>query len=333
MFNANKPADIAVVPVVDATSQRAVVTASAEVPTTVMRILNRESMTVSATATAVKVFDGPPPCVFALSKTASPAIDLTGSAAFTGKNCALHANSSATGAIQIGGSASVKADGYCAVGTVVASTPLTPQPESFCDELPDPYANLTEPQNTACDSSKPKVVNDNHSVTTLTAGVYCGGLSLKTDTVLKPGLYVIRDGALSLNAQGSITGKGVTFYLMGSGASFDINGGAKLELSAMETGPYAGLLIVQDRASNEGATSKLNGNSTTVLVGAVYAPTQNLTLNGTGTFGQGSPYMPLIANTVKITGNNTTEVEVDATKLGGVVAPLPKEASGARLVH
>jgi hypothetical protein len=332
MFNVNKPADLIATPIVEADSTRAVVSASAQVPTALMRALHIESVTVSATATAVKVFGGPPPCVFALSKTANPAIDITGSASFTGKNCALHANSSATGAIQIGGSANVKADGYCAVGTVTSTVSLKPEPESFCDELPDPYANLPVPTDFACDSSKPKVVNDNKSTTTLTKGVYCGGLSIKTDTALSPGLYIIRNGALTLNAQGSITGKGVTFYLMGSGAGFDINGGAKLELSATATGPYAGLLIVQDRASNEGATNKLNGNSNSVLIGGVYTPTQNLMLNGNGTFGQGSPYMPLIANTVKIQGNNTTVVEVDETKLN-VVAPLPKEASSARLVN
>jgi hypothetical protein len=205
----------------------AVVTASVRVPTTLTKVLNIDDVTVSVTATAVKVFNGPPACVLALSKTASPAIDMTGNLSFTGKKCALHANSSATGAMQIGGSASVKADGYCAVGTVISTASLTPKPESFCDELPDPYAGLKEPTDLACDFNK-TAVNDKKKTTTLNPGVYCGGLSLQSDTVLNPGLYVIRDGSLSMNAQGSITGTGVTFYLTGNGASFDINGGAKL---------------------------------------------------------------------------------------------------------
>jgi Flp pilus assembly protein TadG len=329
MFDANKPAGLTVIPTVDATSGRVVVTASVRVPTTLMKVLHFDDVLVSATATAVKVFNGPPACVLALSKTASPAIDMSGNVSFTGKKCALHANSSATGAVEIGGSANVKADGYCAVGTVTTTVSLTPEPESHCDELADPYhGRVKEPTDLACDFNK-KVVNDKKKTTALNPGVYCGGLSLMSDTELEPGLYVIRDGSLSMNAQGTITGTGVTFYLTGNGAGFDINGGAKLELSAMTTDPYKGLLIIQDRASNEGAMNKLNGNSGAVLTGAIYTPTQDLTLNGTGDFGQGSPHMPLVVNTVKMTGTNTATIAID--KKLDAIAPLPQLASGARL--
>ncbi|HEY8380610.1 MAG TPA: pilus assembly protein TadG-related protein [Microvirga sp.] len=325
MFNANKPDHLVANPDVEATSKEAVVKASASVPTSLMRVLNVNTMEVGVKAKAVKVFEGPPPCVFALSKDKSPAIEITGSAVFEGKNCALHANSSATGAVSITGSAKVKADGYCAVGTVTYTVSLTPQPESYCDELPDPYANLPVPENTAC----PKPALSTKSP--LKPGVYCGGLSIKDDTVFEPGLYIIKDGDLKLNAQNSLTGKGVTFYLMGN-TGFDINGGAKFELSAMDTGPYAGLAVVYDRNATVKQPNKLNGNSTTILVGGIYSPNQDLVLNGTGGFGQGSPYMPIIVSTVKISGNNTTTVEVDHTKFPGA-KPLPKLASSVRLVE
>jgi len=311
---------------VDVTAKQATVTATASVPTTLMNVLGVKRMPVSVRAVASKAFTGPPPCVFALAKSGT-GINIGGSASFLGKNCSLQANSSSAGAIDIGGSSSVKADGYCAVGTVTSKSPLSPEPESYCDEMNDPYASLTWPSNTTCDPNAKTSVGPNKNAT-LQPGVYCGGLDLQGDVTLKPGLYVIKNGALSLNSQGTISGTGVTFYLMGTGATFTINGGASLNLSAMQTGPYAGLLIVQDRYSAAGATSKINGNSNTVLMGAIYAPTQDVRLNGNGTFGQASPYMPLIANTVTITGSNTTVV--DATKTA-VVEPLPNSASGARL--
>jgi hypothetical protein len=153
-------------------------------------------------------------------------------------------------------------------------------------------------------------------------------LTLKGDVTLKPGLYVIKDGPLTLNSQGTITGTGVTFYLMGSNAGFDITAGSTLTLSAMTSGDYPGMLIVQNRTSNVGATDKLNGNSGTVLTGAIYVPTQTVRMNGTGTFGQASPFMPLIADKVIITGNATAYT--DATNIT-LPAPLPRSLTGARL--
>ena len=329
-FQANLPAGLAVTPALDLTNKQATVSASVALPTSILGVLGISSVPVSVTATAVKVFNGAPTCIFALSKNASPAIQISGSSSFTGKKCALHANSAASGAIDIGGSATVSAAGYCAVGSVLSSVPLSPSPKSNCDELDDPYAKLAAPSNTACDHSK-KSVNSG-GVTTLYPGVYCGGLDIKTDAVLQPGLYVIKDGELSINAKGSVKAEGVTFYLMGTKAGFTINGGAELVLKASDKDPYAGMLIVQDRNSNPGQMNTINGNSTSTLVGSIYLPTQDLTLNGNGTFGQNSPYMPIIANTVKITGNNTTTVEADETKLK-VTMPISKLASGARLAH
>lgn len=326
VFNANRPGPLAVDLKVEATAKQAVVTASAVVPTTLSGVLGLTGMTVGVRSVAQKTFNGPPPCVFALAKSGT-GIEISGSASFLGKNCTLQANSSSAGAIDIGGSSSVKADGYCAVGTVTSKSALTPEPEDSCDEMDDPYAGLPWPADTACDPNAKTSVGPNKTAT-LHPGVYCGGLDLKGDVTLKPGLYVIRNGSLSLNSTGTVTGDGVTFYLMGSGATFDLNGGASLSLSAMQTGPYAGLLIVQDRAAAAGATSKINGNSTTTLKGAIYAPTQNVKMNGNGTFGQASPFMPLIANTVTITGSNTTVVDATTTSL---VAPLPQSSSGVRV--
>ena len=281
-------------------------------------------------AKAVRIKEGPPPCVLTLSKTASPAIDLSGSANFVGKNCVLHANSSATGAISVGGSSTVKADGYCAVGTVVSYYALSPTPENGCVEMDDPYATLPAPTDTTCKQATTNVSVQPSQTTTLQPAVYCGGLTIKGDATFKPGLYVIKDGPLTLNSQGTVIGNGVTFYLMGNNAGFDINGGAKLELSPMTDGPYRGLLIVQDRNSNVSGTSKLNGNSGTLVKGAIYAPTQLVRMNGTGTFGQASPFMPLIADRVSITGNATAYTDATSVNL---VAPLPKSLSGARLAQ
>ena len=328
VFEANKPAGVSSAVTVDANNKVATVSASSSIETSLLKVLQIPRIEVASLAKAVRMKDGPPPCALALSKTASPAIDISGNADLVLKNCVLYANSSASGAISIGGSPTVKASGYCAVGTVTSSIALTPPPENNCDEMNDPYAGLVAPFDTSCHPSTTNVKVKPNETKTLEPGVYCGGLDLQGGVTLKAGLYVIKNGPLSMNSQGSITGQGVTFYLMGTNAGFDIDGGAKLELSPTIDLPYKGLLVIQDRNSNVGATSKINGNAATLLKGAIYAPTQLVRMNGTGTFGQTSPFMPLIADRLIMTGNTTANVDASSVDL---VAPLPRSASGARL--
>jgi len=328
VFQANQPAGVTSSVTVSASNKEVTVTASSSIRTSALQVVRIPNIKISSLAKAVRTKEGPPPCVLTLSKSASPSIDISGSAQFVGKNCVMHANSSANGALSVGGSSTVKADGYCAVGTVVSSYSLSPAPENNCDEMEDPYAKLLAPSDIACKQSTTSVSVQPNQNKTLQPGVYCGGLELKGDVTLKPGLYVIKDGPLGLNSQGTITGVGVTFYLIGTNAGFDITAGAKLELTPMTDGDYRGLLIVQDRNSNSGGTSKLNGNSGTLFKGAIYAPTQLVRMNGTGTFGQASPFMPLIADRVIITGNATANTDSTGVSLA---APLPRSLSGARL--
>jgi hypothetical protein len=58
-----------------------------------------------------------------------------------------------------------------------------------------------------------------------------------------------------------------------------MNGGAQLNLTAPTTGEYAGLLIYQDRRAPM-RNPHINGNSASLLDGAIYLPTQNVTING-----------------------------------------------------
>ena len=323
VFKANASAGLDAALDVKVSDVEAEVTVSGQVPASFMKVLGTKSIPVAAYAKAVMSNDGPPACIMALSGSGT-GIDIGGNASVTASNCALYSNSS----MSIGGSSTVSAAGYCAAGTVSSSYKLSPSAKNGCPKRSDPYAGLKEPANIACEASKKNVSVGPNQDATLNQGVYCGGLDLKGTVTLNPGLYVIRDGALTINSKADVAGEGVTFYLVGSDATFTINGGGKISLKAPTTGDYKGVLIYQDRDSTASG-SKLNGNSDTVLVGAIYAPTQQITLNGTGTFGQGSPYMPIVADTVKITGNNTTVVNLNP-KLSAEM-PLPQMPGSVRL--
>lgn len=127
-----------------------------------------------------------------------------------------------------------------------------------------------------------------------------------------------------------MTGSGVLLYLTGNGTSFTINGGGAITLSAPSSGDYKGILIMQDRASNVGATNKLNGNSTTKITGSIYTPTQVISMNGNGAFGQGDTSMPLIADQLSFSGSSVVRLDISALE---TTKPLPKFASGVRLTQ
>jgi hypothetical protein len=215
----------------------------------------------------------------------------------------------------------------CAVGTVNDSYGITPKPQSYCQKVEDPFKSLTAPSSGTCLDGDVK----SNQTKTLDPGTYCGGINVQGTAKLNPGLYIVKDGPLSFGSQSTTTLNatgGVTFYIIGTKAGFDINAGAKVNLSAMTSGDYKGILIFVDRNSNVGATSTLNGNADIVLKGAIYTPGQTLVMNGSGSFGQSNDFMPIIADKLKFTGNSTVQTELTSMQ---TAKPLATFATGALL--
>jgi hypothetical protein len=308
------------------------VTASDVVETKMISVVGIDTIPISATASAIKDSLPSPVCILALNKTVSKAVSFGGNSTFIAKDCYVQANSSSADALSIAGSAIAKAAGFCAVGGFSAPPGQNPMPHGRCLPATDTYANLKSPIPAKCTGATTSVSVQPNKSRTLSPGTYCNGLDLKGNVTFSPGLYIIDGGSLSINSQATVKGTGVTFFFMGSGAGFSINGGGKIDLSAPTSAgdPYQGMLLVQDRHSNVGATSSLNGNSDTVLKGVIYAPTQEVSMNGTGLFGQVSPFMPIIADTIKITGNAGATADTAAL---GTTAPVPTTPTGARLVY
>ncbi len=307
-------------------SQIYTATADLDLPLAFMPLFGFDTAPVSATATAVKVFDNPPPCVLALNGSKPGAVTITGNADVVTSNCVIYSNSEDPAGMKIMGSANVVADGLCSAGGVQTNKALVPAPKEYCAQLADPFAHVPAPSYASCTANN--VSTKPNKKTTLSPGVYCGGLDLKGEDTLQPGTYVIKNGGLKINSQADVQGTDVLFYFTGTNAGFDINGGASLDLKAQTTGPHAGILFMQDKFSNAGADNKLNGGSDGNLVGAVYAPTQKVTFNGNSGFGQQSPFMPIIADEVHISGS--TELNIDMTSLS-LPYSLPATESGIRL--
>lgn len=142
---------------------------------------------------------------------------------------------------------------------------------------------------------------------TLSAGTYCGGITLSGNlgVTFSPGVFVLHGGGLNLSGNLSpIHGTGVTFYNSGISSSYpysglNLSGNLVLNLSAPTTGTYAGMLFMQNPLNTKAAN--IVGNAGATLAGNLYFPKNRLNLSGnTGT---SIPMGAVIAQKVSVSGN------------------------------
>lgn len=244
------------------------------------------SGTIPIAGRAVAMFTpGRPACLLSLDPGASGAVTFTGAADLTLDGCDVTANSIHSNAVTVDGGGVVATPCVSAAGGVSATAGLTvtdcAQPIENAPVVNDPYAGVTEPMVVgACQT--PNVFDGAPgTVWSVPAGRYCGGMTMKRIVNLDPGVYIIDGGSLTVESTAAVSGSGVTFFLT-NGATLKIAGTASLDLSAPTSGTYSGLLIFGDR-DDPYADHYINGDSDSTLTGAVYIPTGNIILEGSGT--------------------------------------------------
>ncbi len=267
-------------------------------PTFFMKALGYNNETVSARA--VGHYYSGANCIYALSPTASGAINLNGSFSFDAA-CGAVDDSDANQAFTMNGSGTFTTTGTMITGGLSqnGSGTISPTPATGTPPESDPLAYLTEPTVGSCNYTS-YVVNGS-SPATLSPGVYCNGLTLNGSATVtfSSGLYIIDGGTFTINGSETVTASDVTFYLTG-GASMTINGSSSDTFVAPTTGTYAGILIFQDRSDSSTAT--FNGSNSKEITGALYFPDAELIYNGSG---PQSAYTILVANTININGSAT----------------------------
>jgi hypothetical protein len=142
-------------------------------------------------------------------------------------------------------------------------------------------------------------------------GTYCNKTISGTVT-LEPGTYVFKGGKINLGGNGSLSGTGVTIFLM-DGAELSMNANQSINLSPPDSGPYSGIVIYQARSNTTGMT--INGGSNSSISGFVYAPGAQVTYNGNSDTAS-TACLRIVADTIKMNGNS--KVKSDCNKeLGG----------------
>ena len=250
-------------------------------------------------------------CILALDPTASRAVQFSGNTQVSLTGCSVMANSRASDAVMLQGSARLTTSCVISGGGAQLGTgaTMTECRSAILNAPPvaDPYADIDEPA--------PQGGCLNPSGATLMPGRYCNGLRLSGTVNLAPGVYYISGGDFRVNANASIRGQGVTIFLNGT-AGLNINGNATLNLSAPTTGPMAGMLIFGDRQG--GGASTLNGTAGSVLTGAVYLPSQQLSY--LGNYSGSGGCVRVVARAVAWSGS--TQLAADCTALGIRAVPV-----------
>ncbi|WP_310475245.1 pilus assembly protein TadG-related protein [Sandarakinorhabdus sp.] len=265
-------------------------------------------MRISARAVAEVVGNGDY-CVLALENTNTPGIPIGGSATVN-LGCGMMSNAPSTTSIIANGASNVTASPVAAVGNVppgnyAAGTVR----ESYALPLRDPYRNLPDPINIA-NSNNDLRVQPNRS-STFSSGTY-RNIDVSGTATFNPGVYYVT-GSVNFGSQANVTANGVVFILTATNiasntsnvATVGMQGGARLNMAAPSTGTYAGILFYQDRRATNTATNIINGNSSSLLQGALYFPRQELQMNGTS--GMNTRCLQIVARRVDWRGNTNIQ--------------------------
>lgn len=274
-------------------------------------------------------------CVISLSPHASRAVEFLGG---TDANigCGVTSNSDAADSLYIGGTAELSANPAQAHGDIVVAgggvlnSTLPPMP--YSPQVADPFGGRSFPLTMmACTYPSGLVVNNTQTIGPAIAGGsvrICGDLTVQPsgDLTLQAGTYYVEGDIL---IQGTLTGDGVTLVLTGpdpaSVGTIDITAQATVTLTAPSTGPYAGIIIYQDRIADSSGTNQLLGGSDMNLLGAIYAPNKQTQFAG-GSDVDGCTM--LVADVVKFVGDSyikNTPSECGSVGLNDSVLPTQQQ--------
>lgn len=189
-------------------------------------------------------------CLLALAPGGS-GLTVAANATILGDTCNAQVNSASLGPINasivIGNAASVSLHSIRTVGgsNVSGSATVEPAIVTGAATATDPLTELAAPPFTGCTYNNVVV----RGTQTLTPGTYCGGITVNANAkaILSPGNYLLHQGGLDTKRNASVTGNGVTIFLL-SGGSFNFDTSTLLDLSAQQTGTYAGILLFESHS-------------------------------------------------------------------------------------
>jgi hypothetical protein len=242
---------------------------------------------------------GAPICVIALERSSTGAIHLQDNATLTARKCAVYSDSKSPQGVQATDNSALLSTLTCSTGGKVGGPKnFNPMPLTDCPAVPDPLASRPPPSVGAC-TPAPSVVD---TIAILHPGTYCGGLRIKGGAVvtLLPGVYVIKDGPLTVDSLGAIVGVNVGFYLVGKNATVLFDKGSAISLIAPKIGPMSGILLYEDRGAAAKQQHRISSDDAPLLLGTIYIPNGRLIVDANKPIAFKSAYTIIVAGTLEL---------------------------------
>jgi Putative Flp pilus-assembly TadE/G-like len=252
-------------------------------------------------------------CLMLMDPSAAETLRVNGGAAVKAPKCEVHVHTTANVGALFNGNSSFDVKRICLKGPgyVANGKPKLGTVETACRTAGDPFAGqLAAPANLACTHTDKSFDASKGRKTELEPGVYCGNTTFNgnQDIVLKPGLYVLKNGAFTVNGGSSLTGAGVTIFLADAGSSLQLNGNSAVRLSAPVGGTHDGVVMFEPGGLSRSSLS-FNGGSGHELKGLVYLPSRNVIFNGASTVHGDA--LTMVLNSLTVNGGGGTEWKLE----------------------
>ncbi|MFH6782918.1 MULTISPECIES: pilus assembly protein TadG-related protein [Methylobacterium] len=320
------------------------------------RLVTPQLTDLTATATAETVGSAKL-CIVALASTGQSVLHLESRARIEAGDCAVYSLSSHARGLEGDDSSLIQASTTCTVGGYKGrAANFKPLPVTGCPTIKDPMAERPAPPVESCRYNDLKLRGGTHA---LDPGTYCGGLMIEdgAEVRLNPGIHVMKDGPLvvgppqqavmadqicdtsSTSSQcrtaanvktiGSLKGDGVGIYFTGNYRNSRLQSTGPLlflpnsvvELIAPRTGPMAGVIFFEDRASQEGQRYDIMSDAARRLVGTIYLPRGIFRVRSRQVVADQSEYTAIVAN--KIFLDKEPRLVIN-TRYGATDVPVPK---------
>lgn len=297
--------------------------AQVEVPTSFMKLVSVDVLPVSASAKAVRVVTKQV-CILVLSPNASQALLVNSGAKIEAPDCEIDVRSTASPAAIFNSGTTLNVANICIQGTnVIKNGGADPPAQTGCTTISDPIAGtLPTVTDLTCDYTNKTY---DSSTIALNPGVYCGSTNFNGSPTItfNPGLYVIKNGTMTINSNAKLSGSGVTFYYADQNSKIQFNGGVSGTLHAPTSGTYANILMFEPSGLAHSQVV-FNGTQGEDLEGLIYLPSRDVTFNSVSSVS--SEKMTMVVNTL-ILDSTDWAFGVGATTMAG-----SSGSQGARLV-
>ena len=278
-------------------------------------------------------------CIYVLHPTASRAFDIP-SGSTLNAGCGVQVNSSSSTALSLTSGSDLVSTDVNITGGYEANSGSTaiPTPDTGQLAIPDPLAWLQAPSFDSCTMTDLEVGKNGRETLTINEGTYCGGILVTNGStlIMNPGVYKLRAnsnrGGFQLRSGSTVQGNGVFIYNGNLSACSDLDkckisleSTSVVQLTAMSTGYYAGILFFQERnyTDEEKLRISIESGSSSYFHGTLYFPNHQLRYNSAANSSATALWTAVVVRKFEISSNTTVNINFPSSS---VPSPLRRIA-------